>query len=227
MYKFYHLRDRGEGDVETDRSSDVISQKAQGESEVRESQAREENIKEEQSQGKRKRRSSGSSRTLQNELQYLELARREKRLSQEKKSLLKRSPLSSGQKDRSTKRRPQTKRIPRRGSSKEGLKSIGESSTVESKNPEVERNTNLYQLTNRASKRQEEPGSPIHLGTEQDQKGGKEKGQQQRAGRKQQGLTIFSDEQEIRVCLNSRKEIRDGEVHKGCQPEIGQRRGSQ
>ncbi|GFY62783.1 hypothetical protein TNIN_69671 [Trichonephila inaurata madagascariensis] len=87
--QIYQSRDRGEGDVETDKSSDAGSEKAEGESEVREGQAREENTKEEQSQGKRKRRSSGSSPTLQNELQHLELARREKRLPQEKRSLLK------------------------------------------------------------------------------------------------------------------------------------------
>ncbi|GFY38732.1 hypothetical protein TNIN_337761 [Trichonephila inaurata madagascariensis] len=91
-------------------------------------------------------------------MQHQELARRAKRHPQEKRNLLKRSPPSSQQDDRSAKTRPkqrpnwkkrtaptslqngpQTKRRPWAGSRKEGLKSRGESSTAKSrKSPEEE-----------------------------------------------------------------------------------------
>ncbi|GFQ89069.1 hypothetical protein TNCT_136251 [Trichonephila clavata] len=76
MEKIYHSRDRGEGDVEKDKSSDEVSREAQGEAGVK-GQAREENNKVKQLQGKW-RRSSGLSSTLHSEVQQQEAASRMK-----------------------------------------------------------------------------------------------------------------------------------------------------
>ncbi|GFR07502.1 hypothetical protein TNCT_459341 [Trichonephila clavata] len=86
------------------RSSDAGSREAQGVTEMREGQTSEETTNEEQSQGKKKRQSVGSS-TLPNELQPQELASREKRRPEVKRNWMNRSPSSSLQDIRSAKRR--------------------------------------------------------------------------------------------------------------------------
>ncbi|GFR00338.1 hypothetical protein TNCT_255961 [Trichonephila clavata] len=58
--QIYHSRDRGEGDVETSRSSNSGSRKAEGKSEVREGQVREPTTNNKQSQGSNRREGSST-----------------------------------------------------------------------------------------------------------------------------------------------------------------------
>ncbi|GFX44874.1 hypothetical protein TNCV_3429231 [Trichonephila clavipes] len=140
-------------------------------------------------QGKRKRRSSGSSSTLHSELQHLELARREKKYLQEKRNLLKRSPPSLLLDGRNAKRRPLERLIwekkrtapPSLFTDKEETQGMLQQGRFEIQRRIINRQAG-------ASKRQEDPGRtspyPLRSGA----------GSRRRGSNNEKGPTICIDE---------------------------------